>query len=146
MNYILDTNVISELVAAQPNPNVTRWLETIDPDQVFLSAITIGELKKGIEKLPKSKRKDRLNQWLHEDLLARFLGHILPIDEITMLCWGTLNARLEVSGHPMPVMDGLLAASALQHRYTLVTRNVDHFQEMGISLLNPWLTPSVDTR
>jgi toxin FitB len=138
VNYILDTNVISELVAAQPSPKVIRWLETIDPDKIFLSAITIGELKKGIEKLPKSKKKDRLNQWLHDDLLARFQGHILPIDENTMLCWGALNAQLEAVGHPIPVMDGLLAASALQHHYTFVTRNADHFQETGVMLVNPW--------
>jgi tRNA(fMet)-specific endonuclease VapC len=138
VNYILDTNVISELVAAQPNPNVIHWLESAGPDEIFLSAITVGELKKGIEKLPKSKRKDLLNQWLNDDLLTRFQGHILPIDENTMLCWGTLNARLEVSGRPMPVMDGLLAASALQHRFTLVTRNADHFKDTGILLFNPW--------
>ena len=88
MNYILDINVISELVAAQPNPKVIQWLEDVDPDKIFLSVIAIGELKKGIDKLPESKRKDLLDVWLHEDLLIRFQEHILPIDTETMLTLG----------------------------------------------------------
>ena len=95
MNYILDTNVISELVAAQPDPNVIRWMDEVDPDQVFLSVIAIGELKKGIEKLPGSNRKEILDQWLQEDLLVRFQDHILSIDTKTMLLWGSMVAKLE---------------------------------------------------
>lgn len=138
MNYILDTNVISELVAAQPDVNVIRWIESMDPEKIFLSVITIGELKKGIMKLPDSRRKEMLDQWLRGDLLVRFEGHILPLDTDTMLLWGALNARLEAAGHPLPAMDTLLAASAEQHQYTLVTRNTGHFEHTGILLKNPW--------
>jgi toxin FitB len=138
VNYILDTNVLSELVATQPNQKVLRWIEEVDPGQVFLSVIAIGELKKGIEKLPNSKRKEKLDRWLQEDLLVRFQGHLLPIDTNTMLLWGTLNARLEANGHPIPAIDALLAATAMQHRFTLVTRNTSHFEAAGILLLNPW--------
>ena len=138
MNYILDTNVISELVAAQPNPKVIRWINEVDPDKIFLSVITIGELKKGISKLPESKRKELLNGWLHEELLTRFQDHIIPIDTDTMLGWGSLNARLEAAGWPIPAMDALLAATTQQHHCTLVTRNAVHFENTGILLKNPW--------
>lgn len=138
MNYILDTNVISELVAAQPDPNVIRWMDEVDPDQVFLSVIAIGELKKGIEKLPGSKRKEILDQWLQEDLLVRFQDHILSIDTKTMLLWGSMVAKLESAGRPMAAIDALLAATAKQHEYTLVTRNTSHFEYAGILLKNPW--------
>lgn len=138
MNYILDTNVISELVAAQPNPKVLQWIEEVDPDNIFLSVIAIGELKKGIEKLPESKRKELLNTWLHEDLLIRFQEHILPIDTETMLLWGTMNAQLEAAGRPISAIDALLAATAKQHHSTLVTRNTAHFGNTNILLYNPW--------
>lgn len=138
MNYILDTNVISELVAAQPNPNVIAWLEEIDPNQIYLSVIAIGELQKGIDKLPNSKRKQALEQWLKDDLLVRFQDHLLCIEVDTLLIWGSLNAELEALGRPISAMDGLLASTAKQQRYTLVTRNTSHFENTGILLKNPW--------
>jgi toxin FitB len=138
MNYILDTNVISELVTVRPNAKVTDWIEAIDPELVYLSVITIGELKKGIEKLPNSARKTQLDSWLQEDLLVRFEDHILNVDAGTMQVWGSLSARLESIGRPISAMDSLLAATALQRQYTLVTRNSADFSETGVSLLNPW--------
>jgi toxin FitB len=138
LNYILDTNVISELVAPQPNPNMLHWLEELDPDQVFLSVIVIGELQKGITKLPDSKRKQDLELWFHEDLLVRFREHLLPIDTETMSVWGVLLAELETSGRPMSAIDSLLAASVRRHQFTLVTRNTTHFENARILLFNPW--------
>lgn len=138
MSYIFDTNVISELVAFQPDHKVIRWIESVDPNQVFLSVLTIGELKKGIAKLSVSKRKEALERWLEEDLLVRFEDHILPIDTQTMLLWGSMVAQLEAAGRPIPVADALLAATAKQYGYTLVTRNAAHFAHSGILLHNPW--------
>ena len=138
MNYILDTNVISELVATQPDVNVTRWIESIDPQSVFLSVITVGELKKGLEKLPDSQRKTVLEAWLINDLLVRFQDHLLPIDTSVMLTWGVLVARLEAIGKPMPAINSLIAATTLHSGYTLSTRNVGDFEHAGIALLNPW--------
>ena len=138
MNYILDTNVISELVATQPDPNVARWIENTDPQTVYLSVITIGEVKKGIAKMADSRRKTVLEAWLLDDLLVRFQDHLLPLDTAVMLVWGSLIARLETIGKPLPAIDSLLAATALQSGYTLVTRNVGDFEPAGISLLNPW--------
>lgn len=138
MNYILDTNVISELVASRPNPKVIEWIQTVDSNQVYLSVIAIGEIKKGIEKLPDSDRKATLEHWLQEDLLAQFENQLLPIDEQTMLMWGKLVAQLETIGRPISAIDSLLAATTLQWGYILVTRNAAHFQDTGIELFNPW--------
>lgn len=138
MSYLLDTNVISELVAKQPNPNVIRWIDGLEPNSVYLSVITIGELRKGIEKLPESRRKDALRAWLNDDLLVRFSGHILELDIPVMLKWGELIGQLEQTGNPLPALDSLIAALALYHQCTLVTRNEDDFRGTGITLLNPW--------
>jgi tRNA(fMet)-specific endonuclease VapC len=138
MNYILDTNVISELVATQPEPNVIQWIENTDPQAIYLSVITIGEIKKGIAKIPDSHRKVVLEEWLMGDLLVRFQDHLLPLDTAVMLAWGSLIARLDKIGKPLPAIDSLLAATALQSRYTLVTRNTGDFEPAGVSLLNPW--------
>jgi tRNA(fMet)-specific endonuclease VapC len=138
MNYILDTNVISELVASQPDANVIRWIESIDPQNVYLSVITVGELKKGMEKLPDSRRKTDLEAWLINDLLVRFQDQLLPIDTSVMLTWGSLVARMEALGKLMPAIDSLLAATTLHSGSTLVTRNVGDFEGAGVSLLNPW--------
>lgn len=138
MNYILDTNVISELVAVRPNRKVIDWVEAVDQENIYLSVIAVGELKKGIDRLPDSSRKEILDRWLREDLLVRFQDHILPIDTDTMLQWGSLNTRLGAIGRPVAAIDGLLAATAGQHQYTLVTRNTGHFEHTGILLKNPW--------
>ena len=138
MNCILDTNVISEVVSARPNPEVIGWMDSVDPERVFLSVIAIGELKKRIEKLADSNRKLKLIEWLHDDLLVRFENQLLPIDQETMLVWGSLVARLEATGHPISAIDSLLAATALRFQYALVTRNVAHFEHTGVILLNPW--------
>ena len=140
MNYILDTNVVSELVAREADQMVINWIDSIDSESVFLSVITIGELKKGIEKLPDSKRKKTLETWLEEDLLVRFRGRILPLDLPVLLEWGTLIAGLEKEGKPIPAIDSLLAATATQTGFTLVTRNTGHFEPAGISVLNPWMS------
>ncbi len=139
MNYILDTNMISELVANRPNPNVIQWIQSVDAEQVFLSVIAIGELQKGIEKLPDSNRKIKLDKWLQEDLLVRFENHLLIIDQQTMVIWGKLIAKLETIGEPISAIDSILAAQALQWRYTFVTRNTSHFERTGIDLINPWI-------
>jgi tRNA(fMet)-specific endonuclease VapC len=138
LNYLLDTNVISELVARQPNPRVLQWLDGLDPGGVYLSVITIGELRKGIEKLPPSTRREALERWLNDDLLLRFSDRILNLDVGAMLTWGVLMGRLEAAGTPLPAIDSLIAALALHHGCSLVTRNDGDFQRAGIAVINPW--------
>src|SRR3989304_7013856 len=110
MNYVLDTNVISELVAKRPNANLLDWVQSVDEERLYLSVITIGEIKKGIEKLPASPRKDELNAWLVNDLLQRFEHRLGMVDVDVMLAWGEMTARLERNGPIMPAIDSLIAA------------------------------------
>jgi tRNA(fMet)-specific endonuclease VapC len=138
MTFLLDTCVISELVAKQPNLHVVQWVDSIDEDKLFLSAITIGEIKRGIEKLADSNRKSALAEWLEGDLLIRFIDRILPIDISVMLVWGQLTADLEKQGRPMPAIDSLIAATCLQARLDLVTRNERDFAPSGVAVVNPW--------
>jgi predicted nucleic acid-binding protein len=100
--------------------------------------ITIGELKRGIEKLPDSQRKRELDRWLNEDLLVRFQDQMVAIDVDVMLTWGDLTAHLEAIGKPVPAVDSLIAARAAQRGFTLVTRNVSDLVHTGISVFNPW--------
>jgi len=138
MNYVLDTNVISELISKQPNKEVVEWLDHLDPNRIYLSVITIGEIRKGIEKLPPSKRREAVKEWLEADLLLRFQGRILEITTDVMLIWGELTGRLEKEGRPITAIDSLIAAIALQGDYCLVTRNERDFQHTGVRIINPW--------
>jgi tRNA(fMet)-specific endonuclease VapC len=138
MRFLLDTCVISELVASQPHPGVVRWVDSIDEERLFLSVITIGEIKKGIQRLPDSSRKRALAEWLEADLLIRFEDRILAIDTRTMLVWGELSADLETQGRTMPAIDSLIAATALQGRLNLATRSEHDFANSGVAVINPW--------
>jgi tRNA(fMet)-specific endonuclease VapC len=138
MKYLLDTCVISELVAKQPNSNVLEWIDSVDSDGVYLSVITIGEITKGIEKLPTSRRKQELIDWLENELLIRFQENLVELDVNILTQWGKLNARLETKGKTMPAIDSLIAASALDRELVLVTRNMSDFEGTGVEILNPW--------
>jgi toxin FitB len=138
VTFLLDTCVISELVARQPNPAVVQWVDSVDEDKLFLSAITIGEIKRAIEKLPSSTRKSVLQEWLEDDLLIRFRDKILPIDTAVVLVWGQLAADLEKQGKRIPAIDSLIAATCLQGRLDLVTRNESDFAYSGVTVINPW--------
>ena len=138
MKYILDTCVISELVAKEVNPKVIEFVDSLDSEDVYLSVITIGEIAKGIEKLSKSKRKQELHTWLTEDLLVRFDEKIVSLDTHVLLEWGFLAARLESTGKILPAMDSLIAATVLTHKFVLVTRNVEDFNGANIEIINPW--------
>ena len=127
MTFLLDTCVISELVAKQPNLHVVQWVDSVDEDKLFLSAITIGEIKRGTEKLADSSRKSALGEWLEGDLLIRFTDRILHIDTREMLVWGQLTADLEKQGRRMPAIDSLIAATCLHGKLDLVTRNESDF-------------------
>jgi toxin FitB len=138
MKYLLDTCVVSELISRQPNRTVLRWLDAQPNQDLYLSSITIGELTKGIVKLPDSKRKSSLQRWFDNDLLTRFSARTLPLDLDAMLLWGRLIGTSEPQGRILPLMDSLIAAIALQGSFTLVTRNEKDFAGTGLSIFNPW--------
>ena len=140
MNYLLDTCVISEYTRRKPNLKIIHWVDDLDKSNLFLSTITIGEIKKGIELLPAdSKRKQVLTLWLNNNLLERFSGRIYPLTVEVMLQWGVFYARLEASGQIVSTMDSLIAATALAYQAVLVTRNEDHFRPTGVEIVNPWI-------
>jgi tRNA(fMet)-specific endonuclease VapC len=138
MKFLLDTCVISELIARQPDSGLLEWIDNIAEERVYLSVITIGEIKKGIEKLPDSKRRSELVGWLEDELLVRFKDRLLPIDLNVMLVWGELTAGLEKKGRRMPAIDSLIAAIAVQGALSVVTRNETDFEHSGVPVINPW--------
>jgi toxin FitB len=139
MNYLLDTCVISEYARREPNMKFVQWVDEIDESRLFLSTITIGEIKKGVELLPAdSRRKQALTLWLNEGLLERFSGRIYPLTVEVMLRWGSLYAWLETSGQRVSTLDSLIAATAIFHHAILVTRNEGHFRPTGAEIVNPW--------
>jgi toxin FitB len=136
--FLLDTNVISELIKAKPDPRVVRWIEQTDESILFLSVLTLGEIRRGIERLNLGRRRGRLESWLEVDLRARFPNRILAIDEAVAERWGTLSAGADAKGRPVPVIDGLLAATALHHDLMLVARSDPDIAGTGVPTLNPW--------
>ena len=138
MSYLLDTCVISELVSVRPSPDVLEWMANVETTRLFLSALTIGEIKRGIVRLPASRRRSTLESWLEQDLSLRFHGRILPLDMAVMLTWGQLVGELERKGRPLPAIDSLIAATALHYQLQLVTRNEKDFANTGVNVLNPW--------
>lgn len=136
MKYLLDTNVLSELFKKQPEPKVSGWLKEAEQDSLFLSVLTLGEIRKGIEKMEQGSRKARLVQFLEKEVPAQFEERILPVDLEVAETWGLLEAH---AGRPLPTVDALLAATALTHNLTLVTRNTQDFSFSRLKLLNPWI-------
>jgi tRNA(fMet)-specific endonuclease VapC len=126
------------MVSKQPSQQVLDWLDAQVPESLFISMITIGEIAKGISKMPSSKRKESLITWLNENLPNRFKHRILSIDFSTMVLWGNLVGQLEQNGRPLPAMDSLIAAIALQNSLSLVTRNEKDFAGTGVVIVNPW--------
>lgn len=136
--FLLDTNIPSEFRRDRPEPRVVRWLRSVDEHAVYLSAITLGEIRKGCELLEPGKRRDQLEQWLEREVHAWFAGRILPVDNAVAERWGKLEARRQRLGMPLNTADGQIAATALEHGLTLVTHNVSDFRELGVSLFDPW--------
>jgi predicted nucleic acid-binding protein len=136
--FLLDTNIISELIQLRPEPKVVAWIEAADESLLYLSVLTLGEIRKEIAALPRTSRRGQLAAWLASDLRARFSGRILPVDEAVADRWGSLTGEASRKGIRLPVIDGLLAATALSHNLTLVTRNATDMAATGVPTLNPW--------
>ena len=138
MNYLLDTCVLSELIKPKPSLNVVKWISIIDERCLYISVLTIGEIHKGIEKLPESKKKDNLHKWVNFDLKERFNNKILDIDIHIATTWGKVQAQSELIGKTLPTIDGLIACTGIAYNFTVVTRNTKDMKTSGVSLINPW--------
>ena len=136
--FLVDTNVISEVLRREPNPRVLSWSKTQEKAQLFLSVIALGELRKGLTILPSSARRARLERAIAERLTGWFDDRILPVTASIGERWGVLDGQRQLAGRPLAAADGLLAATALEHDLVLVTRNVRDFEALGVQLLNPW--------
>jgi hypothetical protein len=138
VSFLLDTNVVSEGSKVQPNLNVVLWLAGADEDRLFLSVITLAEIRRGIEMLPTGRRRERLGSWLADELTPRFEGRVLNIDNSVAQAWGVVMAHAQQIGTVLRTMDAFIAATAEVHGLTLATRNVKDFEQLGIPLFNPW--------
>jgi predicted nucleic acid-binding protein len=138
MSFLLDTNVVSESTKPRPNQGVVAWLAGVDEESVFLSVITLTELRYGVERLASGRKRRRLDRWLQQELPLRFEGRILPIDALVADTCGKLAAHTESVGRPIEARDAFIAATAQIHRLTLVTRNARHFETTVKSILTPW--------
>ena len=136
MSYLIDTNVLSELRRKAPDPRVLQWFSHRRAGALYLSVLTLGEIRMGIEALPDLARRLVLLDWLETDLPAFFAGRILPIDVAVADRWGRLVAH---AGRSLPAIDSLLAATASRHGYTLVTRNLRDVHGLDVPVINPWI-------
>jgi toxin FitB len=136
--FLLDTNCISEVVRVKPEPRVLEWMEAADEGLLYLSVLTLGDIRKGLASLPQGKRRTHLEAWLEIELQDRFSGRVLPIDAAVADRWGFLAADAKRKGKALSTIDALLAATALHYNLTIVSRNVSDFTSTQVPVLNPW--------
>ena len=138
MSWLLDTCALSEKLQKRPNKDFVKWLEAQEVDDLYISVISVGEIRKGIELLPESTKKRQLDQWFSGELLPFFDGRTMGIGHEEAIEWGTAFARCQLNGYKPPVIHSLLAATALTNGLTLVTRNEKDFRPFEVEVINPW--------
>ncbi|MGA2496805.1 MAG: type II toxin-antitoxin system VapC family toxin [Tepidisphaeraceae bacterium] len=138
MRYLLDTCVVSEGMIPHPSPTVLEFLDSLEPEQAYLSVLAVAELRRGIDRLPESRKKTALERWFNDDLMVEYAGQIVGVDLRAALVWGSLVARLERTGRILPVTDSWMAAVAIAGDLVLVTRNIKDVADAGARVLNPW--------
>jgi hypothetical protein len=138
VSYLIDTCVLSEVVKPSPDVRVTEWIDAVPSEALFVSALTLGEIRKGVEALPAGRRRQRIGAWLEVELPAWFEDRVLPVDAAVADRWGRLTTRLK---RTLPAIDALIAATALHHRLAIVTRNIADFTGTDVPLINPWDEP-----
>ena len=137
--YLLDTNVVSEYSrVSPPDIRVKRWVDAQDEEALYLSVLTFGEIRKGTALLPAGEKRTYLERWVDIDLPARFASRLLPINSQIAELWGVMAAEAQLKGIAMPIIDGLIAATAKHHELTIATRNEKDFRMWGIPVVNPW--------
>ncbi len=138
MKYLLDTCVISELTKAFPSERVVKWISELSEEDLFLSVFTIGEITKGIGKLPPGRRRNLLSDWVNKELSDRFENRVLDFTSEISQVWGKIQAEAELKGKTLSLIDGLIASIAIFHGMVLVTRNITDFEQSGVEIMNPW--------
>ena len=138
--YLLDTNCVSEAVKLRPDPQVLEWLESVDESLLYLSVLTLGEIRKGLANLDQGRRRTQLEAWLEVDLRDRFHKRILGVERAIADRWGALTGEAKRRGQSVPTVDGILAATALHYNLTVVSRNASDFARAQVAVLNPWAT------
>jgi toxin FitB len=138
VSYLLDTNVVSETIKPAINAGVSKFLEAVEEDELYLSVVSLGELRCGIERLAAGAKRARLENWFAEELLRRFEDRVYTMDSLAAAEWGVIMARGERMGQPISEMDAWIAATATVHGLTVVTRNIADFAAHQGQLLNPW--------
>lgn len=136
--YLLDTNVVSEVRRPAPSPVVTRWFAAHNESALFLSVITLGEIRKGVERMDHGRRRRETEEWLGTTLPARFAGRILDFDRAAALIWGRILGTAENTGRPLDATDAQIAATALSNKLAVVTGNVRDFAPIEVELIDPW--------
>lgn len=138
MRYLLDTNVLSELVKPRPHDRVRKWIDAQRPFDLGLSVLSLGEVEQGIARLPAGARRAALSRWARVELPAQFVGRLFGVEAAVAVAWGALSAQARQDGRPLPVMDGLLLATAQVNALTFVTRNLADCAHRGVSVYDPW--------
>ena len=142
MTWLLDTNVLSEMVKPRPDANVEAWMRAQSPLDLSLSVLTLGEIERGIATLPAGTRRTQLGQWAHFELPRQFFARLLPVDAAVAVAWGRLAGIAHATGRPLPAIDGLLLATAEVCGLTFVTRNAADCAERGVPVYDPWTDTS----
>ena len=142
--FLADTNIPSELTRPNPDRRIVEYLQRIGENSVYMSVLTLGEIRKGVASLPDGRRRRLLEDWIQDSLRPWFANRILPVTEEIVERWGVLAAEAKRCGTVLAVVDGLIAATALEHDLTLLTRNVGDFSGTGVTIVNPWESPLPD--
>jgi toxin FitB len=138
MRYLLDTNVLSEFKRPTPNAMVLSWLSAANEEELYISVVSLGELRQGVEQLADGRRKTELDRWLRDELPGRFEGRVLEVNAAVADVWGELSAKVKRQGLSVGVVDRYLAAAARVHAMAIVTRNTKDFRALDVNLVNPW--------
>jgi predicted nucleic acid-binding protein len=136
--FLLDTNVVSELVRASPHVRALTWIRLQRPTDLFLAAVSLGEIVRGVVRLPTGSRRSRLEEWVTQSLPRQFAGRIVAFDQQAAVIWGELMGTADRTGRPRASADAQIAATAIRHDLVLVTRNTSDFEDLTSALLNPW--------
>jgi len=137
--FLVDTNVISEVLRPAPDVRVAAWAQAVSKESLFLSVVSFGELRKGLAIMPASSRRNQLAKSIDELIPVWFAGRILPMTQKIAERWGILEGQRQLAGRPLHVPDAQIAATAIEHELILVTRNVKDFELLGLTVFNPWV-------